>query len=135
MSLQFSAAVRNAMLDAIETASGTTAIVKIFTSTMPASTVTASAGSPLVSWTLASDWAAAASGGSKAFSATPLQASAIATGTAGYFRLFDSTGTTCHMQGTVTLTGGGGDMTLDNTSINSGQAVQITSWTLTAPGA
>ena len=35
------------------------------------------------------------------------------------------------MQGTVTLTGGGGDMTLDNTSIASGQAVNVTSFTLT----
>jgi hypothetical protein len=35
------------------------------------------------------------------------------------------------MQGTITATGGGGDMTLDNTSITSGQQVQITSWSLT----
>jgi hypothetical protein len=31
----------------------------------------------------------------------------------------------------VTITGGGGDMEIDNTSINAGQVVQITSWTLT----
>jgi hypothetical protein len=35
------------------------------------------------------------------------------------------------MQGTVTATGGGGDLTLDNTSINSGQTVNITSWSIT----
>jgi hypothetical protein len=39
------------------------------------------------------------------------------------------------MQGTVTATGGGGDMTLDNTSFAVGQQVNITSFTLTAGGA
>jgi hypothetical protein len=39
------------------------------------------------------------------------------------------------MQGTITATGGGGDMTLDNTSIASGQQVTITSFTLSAGGA
>ena len=57
------------------------------------------------------------------------------TGTAGHFRLLDSGGTTCHAQGTVTATGGGGDLTLDNTSIASGQSVTITSFTLTAGNA
>ena len=39
------------------------------------------------------------------------------------------------MQGTITATGGGGDMTLDNTSIASAQQVTITSFTLSAGGA
>jgi hypothetical protein len=43
----------------------------------------------------------------------------------------DSGGTVCHMQGTVTATGGGGDMTIDNTSIASGQSVTVTGFTLT----
>lgn len=37
--------------------------------------------------------------------------------------------------GTVTATGGGGDATIDNTSITSGQTVKITSWSFTEPGA
>lgn len=135
MALQFSASVRNAMLDSIETTVGTSAVVKIFTGSMPASAATADAGTNLVTWNLGADWAANASGGSKVFSATPLSSNATATGTAGYFRLYATGATVAHMQGTVTLTGSGGDMTLDNTSINSGQNVQITSWTLTAPGA
>lgn len=135
MSLQFSTTVRNNLLDSIETSAGISAVVKIYTGAVPATCATASSGTALVSWSLGSDWAANASGGSKAFSATPLVANAVSTGTAGYFRLFATDGTTCHMQGTVTVTGSGGDMTLDNTSINSGQNVQITSWTLTAPGA
>ena len=35
------------------------------------------------------------------------------------------------LQGTVTATGGGGDMTLDNTSIASAQTVTVSSFTLT----
>lgn len=135
MALQFSTTVRNGMLDAIENTVGTSAVVRIYTGAAPASAATASSGTALVSWTLGADWAATAAGGSKTFSSTPLTSAATATGTAGYFRLFAADGTTCHLQGTVTLSGAGGDMTLDNTSINTGQNVQITSWTLTAPGA
>jgi hypothetical protein len=85
--------------------------------------------------TLPSDWLAAASSGSKAKSGTWEDASADGTGTAAHFRVYASDGTTCHIQGSVTATGGGGDMTLDNTSIASGQDVTITSFTLSAGGA
>jgi hypothetical protein len=131
MTVQMSTAVRNARLDVIETTIGTSAKVQIFTGSVPANCAAASTGTKLVEWALASDWAGNASGGSKAFSSTPLAATAVATGVAGYYRVVDSAGTTCHMQGTVTATGGGGDLTLDNTSINSGQTVNITSWSIT----
>jgi hypothetical protein len=74
---------------------------------------------------------AAASSGSKAKSGTWQDASADAAGTAAHFRIYDSGGTTCHLQGTITITGGGGDMTLDNTSIAAGQTVTVTSFSLT----
>ena len=131
MAMQFSTAVRNARLDAIETAIGTSAILKIRTGSAPANCATADSGSVLATLNLPSDWLAAASSGSKSKSGTWEDTSADATGTAAHFRLYASDGTTCHMQGTVTATGGGGDMTLDNTSIASGQAVTITGFTLT----
>ena len=74
---------------------------------------------------------AAASGGSKAKSGTWQDLTADATGVAAHFRLYASDGTTCHLQGTVTATGGGGDMTLDSTSITAGQSVTINTFTLT----
>ncbi len=135
MSFQFSTTARNAALDAIETAIGTSAVLKIRTGTVPANCGTADAGSVLATLTLPSDWLAAASGGSKSKSGTWEDASADATGTAGHFRIYASDGTTVHMQGTITATGGGGDMTLDNASIASGQHVTITSFTLSAGGA
>lgn len=135
MAFQFSTTARNAALDAIETAIGTSAVLKIRSGSVPADCGTADAGTVLATLTLPSDWLAAASGGSKSKSGTWEDASADATGTAAHFRIYANDGTTVHMQGTITATGGGGDMTLDNTSIASGQTVTITSFTLSAGGA
>ena len=135
MAFQFSTTARNAALDAIETAIGTSAVLKIRSGSVPADCGTADAGTVLATLTLPSDWLAAASGGSKSKSGTWEDASADATGTAAHFRIYANDGTTVHMQGTITATGGGGDMTLDNTSIASGQQVTITSFTLSAGGA
>jgi hypothetical protein len=133
MAFQFSTAVRNAALDAIESTIGTAPTLEIRSGTVPANCAAADSGTVLATMTLPSDWLAAASGGSKSLLGTWQDASADATGTAGHFRIKNSG--TCHMQGTVTATGDGGDMTLDNTSIASGQQVTITSFTLTAGGA
>ena len=135
MALQYSVAVRNAQLDAVESTTGTAAILRIYSGAVPANCAAAASGTLLAEMTLPSDWMAAASSGSKALSGTWQDASANDTGTAGHFRLLDSGGTTCHAQGTVTATGGGGDLTLDNTSIASGQSVTITSFTLAAGNA
>ncbi len=129
--IQESAAVRNAKLDAIETAIGVSAVLKIRTGAPPANCAAADAGTVLASITCPSDWAAAASGGVKAKSGTWSDSSADASGTAGHWRLYASDGTTCHMQGTVTATGGGGDMTLDNIVLAAGQVFTINTFSLT----
>lgn len=131
MAIQLSTAVRNARLDAIESTIGTSAVLKIRTGAAPANVGTADSGTVLATLTLPSDWMAAASSGSKAKSGTWEDTSADDTGTAAHFRVYASDGTTAHMQGTVTATGGGGDMTVDNTSFASGQAFTVTSFTLT----
>jgi hypothetical protein len=135
MAFQFSTTARNAALDAIETAIGTSAVLKIRSGSAPADCGTADSGTVLATLNLPSDWLAAASGGSKSKSGTWEDTSADAAGTAAHFRIYASNGTTVHMQGTITATGGGGDMTLDNTSIASGQQVTITSFTISAGGA
>lgn len=131
MALQLSTSVRNARLDAIETTIGTSAIMKIRTGAAPANCAAADSGTVVATLNLPSDWLAAASGGSKAKSGTWEDTSADATGTAAHFRIYDSGGTTCHLQGTVTATGGGGDLTVDNTSFAAGQAFTVTAFTLT----
>ncbi len=135
MAFQLSATVRNAFLDQIETTIGTSAVLKIRTGSAPADCSTADSGTALATMSLPSDWLAAASGGTKSKSGTWQDTSADSTGTAAHFRIYASDGVTCHMQGSVTATGGGGDMTLDSTSITSGQQVTITAFTLTAGGA
>jgi hypothetical protein len=78
---------------------------------------------------------AAAAGGSKAYNPTWSDNSADAAGTAGHFRIYANDGTTCGMQGTVTATGGGGDLTVDNTNFAAGQQFTITGFTITAGNA
>ncbi len=135
MAIQLSTGVRNARLDTIESTSGTSCSLEIRSGSAPANCAAASSGTILATINLPSDWMAAASSGSKAKSNTWEDTSADATGTAGHFRVYNSQatkdGTTCFLQGTVTATGGGGDMTLDNVSIASGQTVTITTFTLT----
>lgn len=131
MAIQFSVTVRNARLDAIETAVGTSAVLRIRSGAAPATCATADSGTVLATINCPSDWLAAAASGSKSISGTWQDLSADATGTAGHFRLYDSTGTTCHIQGTVTATGGGGDMEVTNTSFTAGQSFTVNTFTLT----
>ena len=135
MAFQFSTSVRNAALDSIETTVGASAVLKLRTGAVPASVGTADSGTVLATMNLPSDWLANASSGSKALSGTWEDTSADASGDAGHFRIYASNGTTAHIQGTVTATGGGGDMTLSSVTIASGQPVEITAFTLTAGGA
>lgn len=132
MTTQLSVSVRNAELDSIETAIGVSAILTIRTGAAPANCAAANSGTVLVTMTLPSDWMAAASSGAKAKSGTWQDTSADASGTAAHYRIHESTATTCHIQGTVTATGGGGDLTVDNVSVNAAQSVTITGFTLTA---
>lgn len=129
--LQLSVAVRNARLDSLETAIGTSAKLKIRTGAAPADVATADSGTVLATFDLPSDWMAAASGGTKAKAGTWQETSADAAGTAAHFRIYASDGATAHIQGTVTATGGGGDLTLDNAVIAVAQVITITSFILT----
>jgi hypothetical protein len=131
MAVQLSVAVRNARLDAIETTISTSAVMKIRTGAQPADVATADAGTVLATLSLPSDWLAAASSGSKAKSGTWEDTSADAAGTAAHFRIYASNGTTAHIQGSVTATGGGGDLTVDNVVFAAAQAFSITSFSLT----
>jgi hypothetical protein len=133
MAFQFSTASRNAALDAIEVTIGAAPTLEIRTGAAPANCAAAATGTVLATLTLPSDWLAAAASGAKTLLGTWQDASADAAGTAGHFRI--NAGATCHVQGAVTATGGGGDMTLDNVSIAAGQQVTVSAFTLNAGGA
>ena len=131
MAIQLSVTARNNRLDSIETTVGVSALMRILSGSPPVNCGTADSGTILATINLPSDWMAAAASGSKAKSGTWQDLSADITGTAGYFRLYDSTGTTCHMQGTVTASGGGGDMIVSSTSFTAGQSFTVNTFTLT----
>jgi hypothetical protein len=78
---------------------------------------------------------AAASSVYKAKSATAWTGTGADAGSAGHFRIKDSGATPCHVQGSITATGGGGDMELDNIVIAVSQAITISTFTLTAGNA
>lgn len=79
---------------------------------------------------LPSDWMNAASGGQKTKAGT-WTGTADAAGTVGHFRIKDNGDTTCHIQGSATGTGGGGDMEIDNPAILVGQTITVNTFTLT----
>lgn len=130
MTLQLSVTIQNTMLDSVESVTGTSAVLQIRTGAPPANCAASATGSVLATINLPSDWMAASASGVKVKSGTWEKLSADSTGTAGHYRIWDSTVTTCHIQGTVTVTGGGGDMTIDNMAINAGQDVVVTAFSL-----
>lgn len=129
MALQFSVSARNARLDAVEVATGASAQLRLYSGTQPADCATAPSGSLLATLTLPTDWMANAASGSKALAGT-WSGTASGAGTAGYFRIYDSGGTTCHAQGSVGTTGT--DMILaPSAALTASQPISITSFTLT----
>jgi hypothetical protein len=135
MAIQFSTAVRDAMANAIEATVSTSAVLKLRTGAQPANCAAADSGSVGATLNLPADWMGAASSGAIAKAGTWQDTSADSSVTVAHYRLYASDGTTCHEQGSVTLTGGGGDLTLDAVALTAGQSVTITGWTRTMPGA
>lgn len=125
MSVQFSTAVRNAMLDAYESTIGPSAVLKLFSGPLGSNCAAADPSGLLVTISFPVDWMTAASNGVKTLSAAGNTASA--SGTAASYRWYNSAQTVCHEQGIVSVTGGGGDLILDNVAIVSGNLISISS--------
>lgn len=106
--------------------------IEIRTGAQPGSVATAATGTLLGTLTLASPAFAAASGGSAAVNAVTGDSSADASGTAGWFRAYDSSGVAM-IDGNITQTGGGGDMTVADTAIVAGGTINMTSWQINQP--
>ena len=138
MSFQFSPAARNAALDAIETAIGTSPKLQLRSGALPTNTAANDTGNLLVEIPLPSDWLETAATGVKTIKGTWTGTGTAAAGggsNAGHFRIKNTAGTVTHVQGTITITGGEGDMELDNPNIAQNQSVTVTTFTLTAGGA
>jgi hypothetical protein len=125
--LKYSNGTRDAQQNGLITYAGSAAIIKIYSGTQPVNANTAISGQTLlvslnVSGTFGTD-----SNGTITLSSVT-SATAAATGTASFFRITKSDGTTVVMDGSVGTSSA--DMILDNTSIATGQTVSITSGTI-----
>lgn len=135
MAIQFSTTLRNNRLDQITSTIGNAALLKIYDGTPPTNCAAALSGNnELVSETCGTPFAGAASSGVLTLNSISVVA-ATANGTASFFRIMNSANTTCHMQGTVSITGGSGDMTLNTTYLTTGGNVTVTSFALTEANA
>lgn len=132
MARQYGTSLRDNILDQKEAHIGTAPVMRFYTGSMPANAAAATTGTQLAEITLPSDWMAASSGGVKAKSGTWEDISADNAGAFGYYRIWDSTVTTCHEQG---LCGASGDLVTDVASVAAGQTFRVTAYTETAPGA
>lgn len=129
--MQFSVSVRNGRADQIESVTGASAKLYLYSGALPANCAAADPSGLLATINLPSDWMNAAGSGQKTLLGT-WSASASGTGVAASFRIKDNAGTTCHVQGDVsTVAAGTGALQLDNTNITSGQTVQVTGFTIT----
>ena len=131
MALAYSVTLRNAMLDAITTAAGASALLRIYDGSRPATG--GSATTLLAELTCNATFAAAASSGVLTLNAITQDSSANATGTATWFRLVKSDGTTHVLDGSVGTSGS--DLNLTTTSIVATQPVSVTSFTITGGNA
>lgn len=130
MAIQYSVAVNNARLDAVESTTGASAKLNIYSGAAPANCAAADSGTLLATLSLPADWMNAASSASKTLLGSWTgTASAGAGDTPTHFRIKDSANTTCHLQGTAGI--GSGDLQVDGT-ITSGQTVTVSTFTLNA---
>lgn len=130
MSLNLSTALRNARLTAIEATLGLAPVLKLRTGGRPIDCAAANTGVVLTTIVLPDDWLQAAASGQAPKAGTWQELHAAATGTAAHFRLYAADGITCHLQGSVSPPGGGGDLVLDHVNLGAGQAVTINAFTL-----
>lgn len=121
MAITYTTAVKNARLDAVVTAIGTTGVIEIGTAGMATVLATIPLGNP----------AGTSSGGVLTFSGFPRSDTAAdATGTAAAARIRTATGGTDIVTG-LTVGTSGSDINLDSTSITTGQTVTLNSATIT----
>lgn len=127
MAIAYSTTIRNAMLDAITTGAGGSALLRIYDGTRPASGGTAT--TLLAELTCNATFAAGASSGVLTLNSITQDSSANASGTATWFRIVKSDGTTFVMDGNVGTSGS--DLNLTTTTIVSTQPVSVTSFAIT----
>lgn len=131
MTVSLSTLARNGELDAITTALGSSPLLRIYNGSAPATAGTALSGNTkLAELAMSATPFPAASAGVLTANSITTESSADSTGTASFYRLYKSDGTTCVAQGSVGTSAS--DLNLNTTSIVAGGPVAVTSFTYTA---
>lgn len=126
----------DAVVDLLDGGAGA-GYIEIRTGSQPATVATAASGTLLGTLTLSDPAfgnATTASPSVATASAITSDTTADASGNAGWFRGYDSNNAAV-IDGSITATGGGGDMTLDDIAVVAGGTIAITSWTISHPTA
>jgi len=138
MATRIPTASRNAAADAVVDrldAGSAAGYVEIRTGAQPATGNDVASGTLLATIDLNDPaFGAAATGTATADVSPALTAAAVATADAGWFRAYDSDDNAV-IDGSVTATGGGGDMQLNTIALVTAVDVTITAWTVTMPAA
>jgi hypothetical protein len=142
MAINMSVEVRNGMLNAINTALGANAVLRIYANAVPASCTTNDTNAVLANMSI-NDAAnsnfclGAAANGAIAKIGTWQDAAADANGNAGHWRIYTSANAGANLNASLqgNCAAANGDMTLDNVNIAINQTVTVTGFTLTAPNA
>lgn len=136
MPIRLPTASRNAAVAAVanlvdaDVGAGT---IQIRSGAQPASANDAAAGTLLATVTLADPaWTGPVLGVMTLDTTPVLTTTGVAAANAGWFRMLDNSGDTI-LDGSVTVTGGGGDLELNTIAISIGLTVEITAGTLTMP--
>ena len=125
--LQYSNGTRNAQQQGLITYAGSGAIIHLYTGTQPANANTALSGNTLlVSLTISGSFGTDSNGTLTVGAVS--NGTAVATGTATFFRITKSDNSTVVMDGTVGTSGA--DMNFNTVSVVSGDTVAITSGTI-----
>lgn len=125
--LKYSNGTRDAQQNGLISYAGSGAIIRIYAGSQPANANTAITTQTLLVPLVISGTFGTDSNGTITLSAVT-NGTAVATGTASFFRIVKSDGTTVVMDGSVATSGA--DMNLNNTSIASGQTVSISAGTI-----
>lgn len=130
MTVSFNTTIRTAHATSVVTEAGTNAYIRIYSGTRPTNPGTALSGNTLLAELRGNATQfGTVSGGVVTLSATNPDTSADAAGTASFFRVFKSDGTTAVLDGSAGTSGT--DLILNTAAITLGGNVSITSGTIT----
>jgi len=130
--LRFGSVLRTARANQTETTINTSPLLRLFATggSPPANPAAADPAGLVVEITLPADWLTAGATGVKTINGSWADV-AIDDGTIDWFRIRDSGDVACHIEGDVTVTGGGGAMTVNRVAVLTDDEVSVTTFTLT----